>query len=301
MSRTRSIILVASLLFALAAPTGFALSADLKSVETDIVVRTDGKADFYESLDWSASGGRCTVSTSRERRSTPVFNRDQCFADLPGNVRVPLSITDLGGGKYDVVLAGGRGFSGSAMYYLAYGGDLAGPGLISGASRTSSASSSDFDWAAVQWDEPLEHRTTRIELPIVVAGQTVTQDDLTKLGFRTEPYVNNENSIDSYGTKGTDGKYYLTLRFHQENVATQGSAAAAVLPEPGRRPDAERGPVARGDRRRRRAAPARRTRRRRPPTEHSRGPARRSGPPGHRGRDPHPGRCSSCWSSSSTG
>ena len=65
----------------------------------------------------------------------------------------------------------------------------------------------------------MEHRTIRIELPIVVAGEKVEQDFLTQAGFRTEPYVNQENSIDSFGTKGSDGKYYLTLRFNQENVA----------------------------------------------------------------------------------
>ena len=180
----------------------FATSVTLGSVEMDVVVRTDGKADFYESLDWQASGGEMHGFYFQGAAAPPVFNLDQCYADLAGNVRVGLSIKDLGGGKYDVVLAGGRGFSGRAMYFLNYGGDLAGRGLIGWTKSTEYGELFYFDWAAEQWDYPMEHRTIRIVLPIVVAGEKVDQDVLTQAGFRTEPYVNKENSIDAFGTKG---------------------------------------------------------------------------------------------------
>jgi hypothetical protein len=151
----------------------------------------------------------------------PVFNPDQCYADLGGNVRVGLSIRDMGGGRYDVVLAGGRAFSGSAMYFLSYGGDLSGPQRIGWTKSPDYGELFYFDWAPEQWDQALSHRTIRIELPIVVDGETVSSDVLTQAGFRTEPYVNRENSIDAYGSKGSDGKYYLTIRFHQENLAAE--------------------------------------------------------------------------------
>ncbi len=206
-------------LLAGAAAAGFAASVTLGSVEMDIVVRTDGKADFYESMDWEASGGQMHGFYFQGAAVTPVFNLQQCFADLAGNQRVPLSIADLGGGKYDVVLGGGRGFTGRAMYFLNYGGDLAGSGLIGWTKSNQYGELFYFDWAAEQWDYPMDHRTIRIELPIAVSGEKVADDVLSTVGFRTEPYVNQENSIDAYGTKGTDGTYYLTLRFHQENVA----------------------------------------------------------------------------------
>jgi len=221
---------------------GFAAgqSVTLHSVETDVVVRTDGKADFFESMDWevsagqmhgfyfqgaagggsgAAGGGSGAAGGGSGATATPVFNLPQCFADLAGNERVGLSITDLGAGKYDVVLAGGRAFSGKAMYFLNYACDLARSGLIGGTKSDQFGELFYFDWAAEQWDYSMEHRTIRIELPIVVSGESVASDTLTKLGFRTEPYVNQENSIDAFGTKGTDGKYYFTLRFHQENLA----------------------------------------------------------------------------------
>ncbi|HTP57754.1 MAG TPA: DUF2207 domain-containing protein, partial [Spirochaetia bacterium] len=214
-------LLACAVVLCLAAGAAFAVSAELKSVEMDIVVRTDGKADFYESLDWLVQGGLMHGFYFQGAAVTPVFNSQQCFADLGNKKRVALSITDLGGGKYDVVLAGGQGFTGEAMYFLAYGGDLAGNGLIG---LTKSADFGELfyvDVAPEEWDQPLQHRTVRITLPVTVAGEKVPADALTQLGFRTEPFVNQENSIDAYGTKGTDGAYYLTLRFNQENVQTK--------------------------------------------------------------------------------
>ena len=155
--------------------------------------------------------------------ASPVFNPDQCYADLAGNVRVGLSITDLGGRRYDVVLANGRAFTGSAMYFLDYGIDLAGPGLIGSTKSPDFGDLFYFDWAPEQWDYSLDHRTIRVVLPIPVAGETVAQDVLTQAGFRTEQYVNQQNKIDSFGSKGSDGKYYLTVRFHQQGVAARQS------------------------------------------------------------------------------
>ena len=199
----------------------FAVTADLRSVEMDVVVRTDGKADFYESLDWEAAGGQMHGFYFQGAAVTPVFNFKQCFADLEGNRRVGLTITDLGDGRYDVVLAGGQAFTGTAMYFLAYGGDLAAAHLMGWTTSADYGELFYFDWAPEQWDEPLEHRTVRIVFPIVVAGAKVSPEQLDKLGFRTEAFVNRENSIDAFGTKGTDGAYYLTLRFNQEKVSAR--------------------------------------------------------------------------------
>jgi hypothetical protein len=197
--------LVALVVLCAAAVGAYATTVTLNSVEMDVVVRIDGKADFLESLDWQASGGEMhgfylqgAAGGGFGDAVQTVFNMNQSYADLPGNVRVGLSIRDLGSGKYDVVLAGGRAFSGTKSTEF---GELF-----------------YFDWAAEQWDYPMGHRTIRIELPIVVPGEKVEQEILTQAGFRTEPYLNKENSIDAYGSKGSDGKYYLTLRFHQQNL-----------------------------------------------------------------------------------
>ncbi|MCX7029660.1 MAG: radical SAM protein [Spirochaetes bacterium] len=193
---------------------------DLVSAEYDVVVRPDGKAAVYESLDWTSPGGMHGFYFEGVA-GTPVFNDDQCYADLGGNQRVGLSISKTDSDTWDIVLAGGRAFSGSAMYFLNYGVDLASDGSIGSTTSDQYGSLFYFDWAPEQWDEPLEHRTVRVVLPVTVSSETVGQDVLTQVDFRTEQYVNEENAtIDWFGTKGDDGKYYLTARFHQTNVAT---------------------------------------------------------------------------------
>ncbi len=130
------------------------------------------------------------------------------------------------------MLAGGRSFCGSAMYFLNYGVDLASGGFIGSTTSTELGSLFYFDWAPEQWDESLEHRTVRVVLPVPVASETVVPSDLTRVDFRTEPYVNEENAtIDWFGTKGDDGRYYLTARFHQTDVGAEQTQRLHVLPE----------------------------------------------------------------------
>mgnify|MGYP001127686894 FL=1 len=88
-------------------------SNDLVSAEYDVVVRPDGKAAIYESLEWTSTGGMHGFYFEGVA-GTPVFNDEQCYADLAGNQRVGLSITKTDGDTWDIVLAGGRAFSGKA-------------------------------------------------------------------------------------------------------------------------------------------------------------------------------------------
>jgi hypothetical protein len=122
-------VLFVCLLFLLSVFSLSALNAELNSTEITLVLRTDGKADVYYTLDWSASGGRCTGSTSRARRlrlssiPTPAMPTFRAGCGGPRN-------KGSRGTKYDVILSEGKGFSGNAFYYLAYGADLSGSGLL---------------------------------------------------------------------------------------------------------------------------------------------------------------------------
>ncbi|MFA5852907.1 MAG: hypothetical protein WC820_09400, partial [Spirochaetales bacterium] len=124
-----------------------ALSTSLDSADITVVLRTDGKADIYYSLKWEASGGLMHGFYFQGEAFDPVWNLEGCYADLPGGTRQPLSIKALGSGKFDIVLSGGKGFSGSAYYFLHYAGDFAAAGLIG---KTTSPEFGDllyFDWA----------------------------------------------------------------------------------------------------------------------------------------------------------
>jgi hypothetical protein len=119
------------MLVLLCIPPGLsALSASLDSVDITVVLRPDGKADVQYSLAWSASGGEMHGFYFQGEAFEPVWNMEDCQALLPSGERLPLSIKALGSGKYDVLLAGGRGFSGQAVYRLRYAGDFAEAGLI---------------------------------------------------------------------------------------------------------------------------------------------------------------------------
>ena len=151
----KRVILVFSVL-CLCLPFLGALDADLISAETTVVVRPDGKADVFYLLEWEAGKGEMHGFYFQGTAAPPVFNADQCWADLPNMERLPLEIESLGGGRYDVLLAGGRGFSGKAYFQLNYGTDLSGAGLIGSTVSSDFGELFAFDWAPVQWEYPLE-------------------------------------------------------------------------------------------------------------------------------------------------
>jgi hypothetical protein len=83
----------------------------------------------------------------------------------PDGSEAPYPSTDLGDGKYDVVLAGGKGFSGKAYYNLSYGGDFAAGGLIGLTTSAKGEKLVYFDWGPVAWDESLEYRACGSSCP----------------------------------------------------------------------------------------------------------------------------------------
>ncbi len=123
--RLRTFIVLLGFLAGAAAAFG---GNDLVSAEYDVVVRPDGKAAIYERLAWRSTGGMHGFYFEGTA-GTPVFNSDQCYADIEGNERVGLSISKAGSDRWDIVLAGGRSFGGQATYFLNYGVDLASDGF----------------------------------------------------------------------------------------------------------------------------------------------------------------------------
>ena len=73
----------------------FSIDADLRSVEIDLFIRPDGKADIFYSLDWYVSSGDMSGFYFEGFGGTPVFNYNRCFADLENNQRVALEIIKI--------------------------------------------------------------------------------------------------------------------------------------------------------------------------------------------------------------
>jgi len=218
--RSCSLPVLASLLLAsLLAPSPALAGNDLRSIEYDLVLRPDGRATLFQRLAWRSPGGMHGFYL-QGIAGTPVFEREHCYADLPAGRRVPLAITPTDARTWDVVLAGGEAFGGEAYYFLKYGLNLAADRYLGTTTSPELGRLVYFDWAVEQWDEPLEHRTVRIVLPLPVPPGAIDPGLPERLGWRTEKEVNKENAIDWLGSPGDDGQHYLTVRFHQDAVAT---------------------------------------------------------------------------------
>jgi hypothetical protein len=90
-----------------------------------------------------------------------------------------------------------------------------------------------FDWAPVEWDQRLQSRTLRLVLPVTVGGGTLTATEREAVPLKTETWVNEENKMDFYGSPGSDGAFYLTLRFFQQNPGAGASQRIALYSPPG--------------------------------------------------------------------
>ncbi len=236
MKKTR--IFLAAALITFAAAGTYALDAKVNSVDTTVVYRRDGEADVTVRTQWLVSDGEMHAFYFEGEQAPLSFDQNRCWADIPEGQRLPLEITRLSDSTYDIVLAGGRGFSGTGYIVLTYRAQLARAGMTG---LTQVPENTDgvpagtyfyFNWSPVEWEYRLASRTTRIVLPVVIpdgisgadspSGGAVSGENVSAyiagLGFFTEKYVNSQNSIDWYGTEGEDGNRYLTFRFSQENV-----------------------------------------------------------------------------------
>jgi hypothetical protein len=178
MNRTtflRPSVLLFFFLFITASLPLFALRARLVSTDTTVVYQSDGTADIMVQTDWQVTDGDMHGFYFQGEEASFDFNTAQCwFENLDGNERIPLSIQAAGSGRYDVVLAGGRAFSGKGLFVLTYHADFRSANMT-GLTRAQNGVFFYFDWAAAQWDDSMESRTTRIVLPIAVPATSSTE------------------------------------------------------------------------------------------------------------------------------
>ncbi len=219
----RSRTLIAALLIAALVQGLGALEAKAQSVEVFLTLHSDGKAVVQNSIVWNVSSGTMGGFYFEGEKAPMVWDSQRCWADLPDGTRQPLDIS-RSGSRWDVNLAKGKRTSGTSTWVLTYGADLAAVGMVGLTEAAGGEKLFYFHWAPVEWDQALDHRTVTIVLPIeVAAGESgdSRSEQLARLGFATEKFVNQQNKIDWYAADGSDGKYYLALRFHQDKPAAQ--------------------------------------------------------------------------------
>ena len=120
----------------------------------------------------------------------------------------------------DVILSDGAAVTGgNVTYVLTYGVDLVAAGYV-GYTQSEFGKLVYFDWSPVEWDDPMEHMTVYLHLPVKVPEKEVKNEFLEKIKFRTEKFVNSEYLISYYGSEGSDG-LYLTQRLHRQDIASR--------------------------------------------------------------------------------
>ncbi len=210
--------LTALLLLGAVLTPAWAVDARMKWVEVDISPRGNGWADVVYKIRWQVDSGRMHgFYMEGFDRAYPEFSLAGSNAlDAQGR-RYPLEISEVSGGKYDVILANGRAIGpGEVTYVVVYKTDLSGAGMLD-YTDSEFGRLVVFNWAPVQWDEPLEHETVYLHYPIPVDGTEVTQARLDQVGFRTEKFVNERYLISYYGQE-YQGKHWLTVRFHRNDL-----------------------------------------------------------------------------------
>jgi len=222
--------LPAILALSFSAAAAWAVDARLVSTDVTVVLRPDGKAQVFYRTEWEVSSGTMSGFYFEGEAFDPVWNFDRCFADLDNGTRVALKIDPMGGNnKFDVILAGGKRFSGRAYYNLSYAGDFAARSLVGTTVNDAGENLVYFDWAPVEWDYGQDHQVIRLVLPVVIAAEKLTQAEWDAVPMLTEEYVNSENKIDYYGTKGDDGQYYLTAQFYKEKPPAYESTCSYIF------------------------------------------------------------------------
>ena len=211
-NKARAVVLIL-VLFSFCAGTVSALTSDLVSTEITVFLRPDGKAEIFWQMEWNVSAGDMSGFYFQGEECTPVWNLQRSYADLPGGIRHPLEIKNMGGGKYDIILAGRKRFSGRAYYSFNYACDAVSTGHVGYTEAADLGKLVYFDWAPAEWDEGMEYRLVRLVLPVAVSGETLSAAEKETVRMYTEEWVNAANKIDYEGVAGEDGRWYLGIMF----------------------------------------------------------------------------------------
>lgn len=207
----------------LAAP--LAAQHEVVWVEVDVGLDADGRAEVGYRARWRTSGTDMHGFYFEGTAGTPRFLGGT--AELPDGSNVPLDISAVGSGRWDIVLADDRAWGpGEATYFFRYETDLAAAGAVDVTTGPGDEPLVVFNWGPVEWDQPLEHETVTVRFASVPTGREGElgpgEEGLARaaeLGLRTEPWVNERYRILYSGTGSPPS---LTVLFHQEDVPAYG-------------------------------------------------------------------------------
>jgi len=190
-------------------------------VESEVILDRDGKARVSYAVRWTAAGGQLHGFYFEGFQETPVFDPAGAYAlDAAGN-KYPLEINKVSDKKYDIILAEGGAFtSGQITYFFRYAADLESSGNLT---QTMSAEKrlTVFNWAPVQWRDPMEHQAVTVRFPVTASGEKPGAAFLEKIGFRTEKFVNERYLVDYPLVKDSSGAGVFSARFFRRDLGSR--------------------------------------------------------------------------------
>ena len=197
--------------------------ASLGFVETDVILFPDGKAIVSYTVRYNLAPGKTMLAFTMEGfgRINPVFDKEYAYVITDDNTSYRIDIVDLGGGKYDIINSNNQRLGGEYLTYkFRFAADMAQAGYINRTTSEDGKKLVVFNWAPVQWDEPMDHYTVTINYPLeygnISPAREETEKFLVENGFATEEWMNEEYLID-YRVAEIESANRVQVLLHKDN------------------------------------------------------------------------------------
>jgi hypothetical protein len=217
MSTCRRLGLLVFICLHLGVSSVWAGTGEIRFVETDVDLRSDGSAILAYTVQWQVLSGELHGFYFENQDRLPLgMAVDSSYAVDSNRNRYRLSISRVDDRRWDIVLADGQGVgSGTVTYVFVIQTHFSRPGYVAPTTAEGGRELVVFNWSPVQWDEAdrQEHYTLKVltpfEIPSGVAPRDYVLDNDLVL---TEPWVNKQYLIDYQ--RGPSGR--LLVVFHKE-------------------------------------------------------------------------------------
>lgn len=196
--------------------------ANLGFVETDVNLLPDGDAIISYTVRYNIVPGQTMRSFTLAGfdRLTPIFDEENSWVITDDNKSYGIDINDLGGGKYKIVNADEQRLGGEYLTYkLRFLADMGAAGYLARTTSKDGIKLMVFNWAPVQWDEPMDHYTVKINYPLVFSRDSGTREEveqyLLKNYFATEKWMNETYKID-YRVEKIESRNRVQVLLHKD-------------------------------------------------------------------------------------
>ncbi|MBD3305455.1 hypothetical protein GF348_03705, partial [candidate division KSB3 bacterium] len=211
----KMIVLISLAVVILAQPV-WAGKGEINFVETAVDLHPTGAAVVAYTVQWQVISGELHgfYFQGNDRLRVNKISDQSYAVDSAGN-RYALDISNVGGGKWDIILADGQGVaSGTVTYVFYFETDFAEADYLAATTTDDGQELVVFNWSPVQWDEAArqDHYTLLILTPETLPeGQDPRQYVEAEQLILTEPWVNEKFLIDYQ--RGPNDR--LQLIFHK--------------------------------------------------------------------------------------